>query len=136
MPADSRPLVVCDDPAPGVRVVRFVRPNMRDHLYDDRAAIDESPLYLELRREAVDAVAPGGAVVLNFALIDTFNSAFFRLLIRLNQDVQGKGGRLVFCCLTPIVREGFDIMAGDKTFPGQVRGTEGRAVFDAKQAAE
>ena len=128
------PLVVCDDPAPGVRVARFAHPNNLPHLYDSRAAIEESPLYQALRTEALDGLAPGGAVVLNFGLVEPFPTAFYRLLLKVHEQVTAAGGRVFLCCLTPNVRECLALM-GDRVYAGRVRESEGQAVFDAQQPA-
>jgi hypothetical protein len=107
---------------------------MREHL-DAGGSIAECPLYRELHAAALGDAPAGGAVILNFGLIDAFPSAFYRLLLRFNEEAAARKVRLLLCCLTPNVREGFTLMGGDRTFHGQVRETEARALYDAKHPA-
>src|SRR4051812_43076706 len=131
MGAEAVRQVVCDAPAPNVRVARFVRPDVRDGLYDQESIAD-CAVYRELHAALLADLPRGGTAILNLGLIDYFPTAFYRLLMRLNEEVKGRGVRLLFCGLTPNVREGFDLMGGDHTFRGQVRESESRAVYDAK----
>lgn len=129
------PLVVSDEPAPGVRVARFTRPDNLADLDDNGESIAATPLYREFRRAALDGLAPGQGVVANLGLVEVLPSAFFRLLIQVNADVKAAGGRFLLCCLTATARKAFDIMGGERTFPGLVRESEAKAVYDAKQPA-
>ncbi|MBX9622412.1 MAG: hypothetical protein K2X82_01215 [Gemmataceae bacterium] len=129
------PLVVSEDAVPGVRVARFVRPDNLADLDDNGESITATPLYREFRRAALDGLAPGQAVVVNLGLVEVLPSAFFRLLIQVDADVTAAGGRLLLCCLTATGRKAFDIMGGGRTFPGRVRESEAKAVYDAKQPA-
>ncbi len=121
----TTPNVVRDDPAPSVRVARFTRPDVRPALYDHEAIADCS-LFKELDAAALSGLAPGQTVVLNFGLIDWFPTAFYRLLLQTREAVLAQGGKLLLCCFTPNVREGFDLMGGGKLF--EVRATEANAL--------
>ncbi len=127
MGAQKTTQLVCDTPSPGVRVARFLRPDMRDHLYDSGSIADCS-LYQELHNTVLADLKPGETVVLNFGLIDWFITAFYRLLLRVKEEVAAHHGHLLFCCLTPHVKEAFGLMGGDLTFAGLVRDTEDRAL--------
>lgn len=122
--------VVCDAPSPGLRVVRFVRPDLRDQLYD-REAITDCSLYRELAAFAQADLAAGETVVINLGLIDLFPTAFYRLLLKVREAVQARDARLLLCCFTPNVRECFDLLGGSKLF--EIKATEANAVFAAKQ---
>lgn len=134
MGAESVRQVVCDTPSSGVRVVRFVRPDVREQLYDQESIAD-CGLFKELHAAVLADLAAGETVVLNFGLIDWFPTAFYRLIIRVNEEVAARNGRLLMCCLTANVKECFGLMGGDRTFPGQLRETEARAIYDAKHPA-
>ncbi len=125
----DEPNIVCDASAKGIRVVRFVRPDVRPHLYDQEAITDCS-LYRELAASALD-LAAGEAVIVNFGLIDWFPTAFYRLLLAVRETVETRKARLFLCCLTPNVRECFDLLGGGKVF--DIRATEANAVSAAKK---
>jgi anti-anti-sigma regulatory factor len=130
MEAHHTPNLVCDPLGPRARVVRFVRPDVRPGLYD-QDAIEECSLYRELDAAALAGLAAGGTLVLNFGLIDWFPTAFYRLLLKVREATQARGARLLLCCLTPNVRECFDLMGGAKLF--EVRASEARAASEVGQ---
>ena len=121
---------ICEAPAGHVRVVRFLRPDVRPALYD-REAVEETSLYQEILAGAIEPLPRGGTLVLNFGLIDWFPTAFYGLLLRTLQDVRAKEGHVAVCCLSPNVKEGFDLMGGGKLF--EVHATEAKAVAAAKK---
>ena len=134
MDIHSERSVVCDTPGPGVRVIRFVRPDLRPQLYDQEAITDCS-LYQELHAAALVDLPADEMVVINFGLIDWFPTAFYRLVLKVRETVRARNARLVLCCFTPNVRECFDLMGGGKLF--EIRATEANAVSEArKQDAE
>jgi anti-anti-sigma factor len=121
--------ILCEAPTDTIRVARFLRPDVRDALYD-REAIAETSLYKELHAGAIAEIPHGGTVILNFGLIDWFPTAFYRVLIQAFQDVRTRGGRIVLCCLTENVKEGFEMMGGPKLC--SVYTTEARAIASVK----
>jgi anti-anti-sigma factor len=120
-----------ESPADTIRVARFLRPDVREALYDNEA-IPETSLYKELFAGAIDGLPSGGVVILNFGLIDWFPTSFYRLLIQALQDVRARGGRITLCCLSENVKEGFEIMGGPKLF--EAHSTEARAIAAAKKS--
>src|SRR5262245_38776999 len=112
--------VVCEAPSPGVRVVRFIRPEYRSEVYDYEPVSDSS-LYRALHDLALADLAADETVVINFGLIEWFPSRFYTLLLAVRDAVQGRNAQLLLCCLTPIVREGFDLFRGWDLF--KVRNT-------------
>jgi anti-anti-sigma regulatory factor len=122
--------ILCETPTEMIRVARFLRPDVRDALYDHEA-IAETTLYKELHSGAIDGLPRGGTVILNFGLIDWFPTAFYRLMIQAFQDVRSLGGRIVVCCLPENVKEGFEVMGGAKLF--EIYSTEVRAIAAVKK---
>lgn len=117
--------IIVEFPSETVRVARFLRPDVREALYDSEA-ITETTLYKELQKSAFEKLPSGGMVILNFGLIDWFPTAFYRVLLQALQDVRALGGHIILCCLTENVKEGFEMMGGRKLF--DVHSTEARAI--------
>jgi anti-anti-sigma regulatory factor len=117
--------ILFESPSDTVRIARFLRPDVRDALYDNEAIADTS-LYKELKAGALDRIAGGETLILNFGLIDWFPTSFYRVLIQALQDVRAKGARITLCCLTDNLKEEFELMGGRKLF--DVHSTEARAV--------
>ena len=126
--------VVCERPRPGVRVVRFMRPDLRPQLDNEQESITDCSLYRELDAAALADLQAGETVVINFGLIDWFPTAFYRLLLQVREAVQAHNARLLLCCLTPHVQECFDLMGGRKLF--EVRATEAQALAEAARQHE
>ena len=121
--------VLCHTPKPGVRVIRFLWPDNRDQLYDT-AEITDCALYQDLLATALTGVPAGEVVVFNFAVVEHYNSAFHRLMLKASQAIEpetkARKDRVVVCNMTPYVRQGFELMSGDKQFGTAV--SEERAV--------
>jgi hypothetical protein len=130
MGAEKQQLLICDATRPNIRVVRFVQPDMRDQLYN-AGAIGDCTLFEDLRASAMQNLAPGDALVLNLGLIDWFPTAFYRFILRANEETRAAQARLMLCCLPPLAKEAFELMGGDRTFAGQVYGSESQAVYAA-----
>jgi anti-anti-sigma regulatory factor len=125
--------IVFDRPTDGVIVARFARPDLRDALDDHGHAHDDisnCELYQQLHAGAVALLPEGGALILNFGLVEVFVSAFFRLLIRTREDLRAKHGRLLLCGMSPLSSEPFQIMGGPRLF--ETYTTEPRALAAAK----
>jgi anti-anti-sigma regulatory factor len=122
--------ILFESPVETILIARFLRPDLRDALYDHEA-IAETSLYKELKAGALDRISTGGILILNFGLIDWFPTAFYRVLIQALQDVRAKGAGIALCCLTENLKEEFDLMAGRKLF--DVYSTEARAIAACQQ---
>jgi anti-anti-sigma regulatory factor len=125
MDIQSKQNIVCDTPNAGIRVVRFIRPDLRPQLYDQEAIAD-CYLFRELNAAALADLPAGETVVINFGLIDWFPTAFYRLLLKVREAIQARNARLLLCCFTANVRECFDLMGGGRIF--DIRATEANAV--------
>ena len=121
--------IIFEKAGDGAAVARFAKPDVREALYHfghEHDDIGNSDLYRELHDGAIAGLPDGGALVMNFGLIDVFSSAFYRLLLKAREDVKAKNGRLLLCNLTRHANEAFAIMQGPRTF--EVFATEGEAL--------
>ena len=125
--------IVCDTPSPGVRVVRFVRPDLRAHLYDQEAIADCS-LYHEVEAAALAKLSPGETVIINCGLLDWSPTVFYRFFLKVRETVQASNARLLLCCFTANVQELFDLFGGGKIF--EIRATEANALAEAVKPGE
>ena len=73
----------------GVWVVRFVRADLRDQLYDDADA-DACPLFQQLFERALAHLQEGQTVILNFGLVEQFPAAFYRCLLKVREVVAAR----------------------------------------------
>jgi anti-anti-sigma regulatory factor len=111
----------------GVRVARFVRPDLRKFLTPQG---EPCALFQELRAAVLDALEEGQTLVLNLGLIEWFPSPFYGCLLKVREAVRARGARLVLCCLGPLVQEVFDLFKGNRLF--LVARSEAQVLRDAR----
>jgi anti-anti-sigma factor len=92
--------------AGGVAVIRFRTPVLRD---------DRLILHMFDQIDQIISTGPN-KVIMNFTGLQGFASYAIGKLISLNTKLAAAGGKLILCCLTPIVDEIIDIMALRKKF--------------------
>jgi anti-anti-sigma regulatory factor len=120
--------VFVERPRAGVRVVRFVRADLRDQL-DDVADAEACPLFQELFAQALADLREGEAVILNFGLVERFPTAFYRCLLKVREVAAARNARLLLCRLSPEHEEIFRLFHGPRLF--HVSTTEARAIHEA-----
>ena len=128
MPATAEQLLVHERPAPGVRAVRFLKPDLRKQL--DPIVGDNNALYVEIAG-ILDDMEPGERIVFNFGLIERFPTSFFQLMMRLRQQIVAKQGQISLCCFRPEIIPSVELMGGSRLF--RLASTEEAAVNDARQ---
>jgi anti-anti-sigma regulatory factor len=115
--------------SPGVRVMRFERPDVRDCLYDE-VDIAECPLFREIKDIALTDLPKGWTLVLNLSGVKPINAAFYRCLLLTRQVVRDCQARLVLCGLSREHRELFELFQAFRLF------TIVRTEVDAVRVAE
>ena len=114
--------------APGIKAVRFFRPDLRPQL--DPIIHDDNELYADIKVAALDNLGNAATLIFNFGLIERFPTAFFQLMMRVRQNVLAKNGRIFLCSFRPEILPGVELMQGRKLF--EVTGTEEQAFHQAK----
>jgi anti-anti-sigma factor len=117
--------LVAETVKPGVRALRFIRPDLSDELRTTDA-VENLPVFQELRSLATTELAAGEAVVLNLALVERFSSSFYRVLLRLREQVADRSGRVLLCGLSPPIRTCLEVFKAERLF--DLQPTEERAV--------
>src|SRR5262249_52698121 len=100
---------------PGVRILRFERPDVRKYL-DDEADIADTPLFREIEAVALTDLPAGWALVLNLNPLRPINTAFYRCLLQVRQLVHARPARLVLCGLTREHRDVFELFQAYRLF--------------------
>ena len=113
---------------PGIKVVRFLRPDLRAEL--DPIVNDDNGLFRDIQASVLNQLAESEAVIFNFGLVERFPTAFFQLMIRVRQVVNAKHGRVYLCAFRPEILPGVELMQGRKLF--EISNTEEQALHMAK----
>jgi hypothetical protein len=111
--------------ARGVRVVRFLRPDLRQPLDSDA---DGCQLFRELQA-VVNLLTEGDTLVVNLGLVELFPSDFYSCLLRLRKAVLARKTRLVLCRLGADHLEIFQLFKADRLF--HITATERQALREA-----
>ncbi len=98
-----------------VHVLRFLRPDLREYLWDDADA-PMSPLFREIQATALSDLVDGSVLIVNLGLVDLITAAFYRCLLGIRADVRARHGQLVLCGLSPLHREIFTLLRGPEVF--------------------
>jgi anti-anti-sigma regulatory factor len=96
----------------GVRIVRFIRPDLREHLDED---VPTSLLYRQLH-EVVTGLAEGQTLVINLAVIERFTTTFYRCLLKIREDVLARAAKLILCRVSPEHQEIFTLFRAERLF--------------------
>jgi hypothetical protein len=115
MRISARGNLIVETTVPGVRVMRFARPDPRPYLDDDGDAAT-SPLFGEIQDVALSKMPENSTLIVNMGLIDPINAAFYRCLLGIRQGVRARHGRLILCGLSPRHQEVFDLFRGPLLF--------------------
>jgi hypothetical protein len=110
----------------GVRVVRFTRPDLREHV-DGNA--EDTVLFRALRNKVLGGLMEGQTLVLNLGLIELFPTALYNCLLKIRAFVLARKARLILCRLSPEHEEIFDLFRAARLF--DVARTEAQAVREA-----
>jgi hypothetical protein len=117
--------LVQETAAHGVRVVRFLRPDLRQALDGDT---DGCPLWRELQ-VVVNLLNEGDTLVINLGLVELFPTDFYCCLLRVRKAVLARKTRLVLCCLNAEHLEIFQLFNAHRLF--HVTETELHALREA-----
>ena len=115
---------------PGGRVARFLRPDLREQLYDDED-MSRTGLFQELHRRALIGLRRNETVVLNLGLVEPFPTVFYRFVLKVREVVLAREARLILCRLSAEHREIFEITKGNRLFT--IVPTEKQAILKAGQ---
>lgn len=117
--------LIVETRAAGVHIVRFARPDLREHMCDD-ADIACSELFQELEADVLRNLTAGNTLVLNFGLVEPFSTTLYRWLLKVREIVNQRQARLVLCRLSPEHREIFELFRAFRLF--QVTNSEAQAL--------
>lgn len=114
--------------APGIKAVRFLRPDLRAQL--DPIINDDNELFLDIKAAALDGLSNGNTLIFNFGLIERFPTAFFQLMMRARQAVMAKQGRIFLCAFRAEILPGVELMQGRRLF--EIASSEEQAFHQAR----
>jgi anti-anti-sigma regulatory factor len=106
--------LLVERPATGVWVARFTCPDPRTQL--DGENIEDCELYKDLETAVLSRLALGETLVLNFALVYWFPTAFYQVLLHARDAIKQHKARLILCGFIPEIQESLRLFQSDKVF--------------------
>jgi anti-anti-sigma regulatory factor len=128
MPLQTGKYLAFETAAPGIKVARFLRPDLRRQL--DPMVNDDNELYADIKAALLDTLADSETLIFNFGLIERFPTAFFQLMMQVRQFVLAKNGRIFLCGFRPEILTSVELMQGPRLF--EITATEEQAIHQAK----
>jgi anti-anti-sigma regulatory factor len=107
--------IVVENRGPGVRVARFINPDVRDQLYDE-CDIEQSRLFQDLHASALTYFAEGEMLILNLGMLEHFPTVLYSCLLKVREIVMGHRGVVVLCGIRPETREILDLFKAERLF--------------------
>jgi len=88
--------IVVENREPGIRIVRFTHPDLRDQIYD-AADVERCRLFQDLQTSALRYVAEGEALIVNLGLVERFSSELYSMLLRVRETLASSKGCVILC---------------------------------------
>jgi anti-anti-sigma regulatory factor len=88
--------IVVENRGPGLRIVRFTHPDVRDQIYD-AADIERSRLFRDLQTSALRYVGEREALIVNLGLVERFSSELYSMLLRVRETLASSKGCVILC---------------------------------------
>jgi anti-anti-sigma regulatory factor len=107
--------IVVENRGPGVRVARFIAPDVRDQLYD-RGEIEQTRLFQDLQDSALKYFAEGEMLILNLSMLEHFPTELYSCFLKAREIVIGYRGVVVLCGLLPETQEILDLFKAHRLF--------------------
>jgi anti-anti-sigma regulatory factor len=121
--------LMVENRGPGVRVLRFIHPDLRDQIYDG-GDIERCRLFKDIKASALGYISEGEALIINLGLIEHFPSMLYGILLKVREMIRDHGG-CVIVCANPRIEEILDLFKASRLFG--IAATEGQALDLAAQ---
>ncbi len=122
--------LVVENRGPGVRVLRFIHPDLRDQAYD-AGDIERCRLFMDIKTSALGYLSEREVLVVNLGLVEHFPSVFYSVLLKVREILTDRDGGVILCGPNSHTREILNLFKASRLF-GVVK-TEEEALELASQ---
>ena len=122
--------IAVENRGPGIRIVRFTHPDVRDQIYD-AADIERCRLFVDLQTSALRYVAEREALIINLGLVERFTSEFYSMLLRVRETLASSKGCVILCGANEEMQSILELFKAEQLFG--IAKTEGQALEMAAQ---
>jgi len=107
--------LIVENRGPGIRVLRFIHPDLRDQIYDG-GDLEHCRLFKDIRASALSYISEGEALIINLGLIEHFPSMLYGVLLKVREIVRNHEGCVIVCSANPRTREILDLFKAGRLF--------------------
>jgi anti-anti-sigma regulatory factor len=107
--------LVVENRGPGVRVLRFIHPDLRDQAYD-AGDIERCRLFLDIKSSALGYIAERDVLIVNLGLVEHFPTVFYSILLKIREILTEHQGGVVLCGDNSRTREILELFKASRLF--------------------
>jgi anti-anti-sigma regulatory factor len=107
--------LVVENGGPGVRVLRFIHPDLRDQAYEG-GDIERSRLFLDIKTSALGYISEREILIVNMALIEHFPTVLYSILLKVREILTAHRGGVILCGANAHTREILDLFKASRLF--------------------
>jgi anti-anti-sigma regulatory factor len=122
--------LMVENRGPGMRVLRFIHPDLRDQVYN-AGDIEHCQLFLDMKASALSYISEGEALIVNLGLVEHFPSVLYSILLKVREIITAHRGCVILCGANTETREILDLFKASRLFA--VTKTERQALGLAAQ---
>src|SRR5260370_23659702 len=88
--------LVVENRGPGVRVLRFIHPDLRDQAYD-AGDIERCRLFMDIKASALSYISEKEVLIVNLGLVEHFPTVLYSILLKAREILTAhRGGVILF----------------------------------------
>jgi len=107
--------LIVENRKPGVRVLRFIHPDLRDQAYDG-GDIERSRLFLDIKTSALSYLAEREVLIVNLGLVEHFPTVLYSILLKIREILTDHRGGVILCGANSQTREILDLFKASRLF--------------------
>ena len=107
--------LIVENHAPGVRVLRFIHPDLRDQAYD-AGDIERCRLFMDIKTSALGYISKREVLIVNMGLIEYFPTVLYSILLKVREILTEHLGGVILCGANAHTREILDLFKASRLF--------------------
>ncbi len=107
--------LVVENRGPGVRVLRFIHPDLRDQVYE-AGDIERCRLFIDIKNSALSYVTNRDVLIVNLSLVEHFPTVFYSILLKIREILADHQGGVVLCGDNARTREILELFRASRLF--------------------
>lgn len=107
--------LVVENRGPGVRVLRFIHPDLRDQAYD-AGDIERCRLFVDIKAGALSYISEKEVLIVNLGLVEYFPTVLYSILLKAREILTAHRGGVILCGANAQTREILELFKASRLF--------------------